>query len=491
MDTNSYEQAGEHRTYKLFIDGKWLKSSDEVTATSLNPATGEPYAFTYIASKGDALQAIDAANLASKKWGTSLASERELLLMKVHSLIEERNQEILDILIDESGSVLNKAQQEILYVKDLLRSAVGDVRHAIGDTFPATKPGQISMSIRRPLGVIAGISPFNSPFVLSMKKLVLAIAAGNTFILKPSEETPILGALIADLFDKAGCPAGVLNVIPTTPDRIGDILTSDPRIKLITFTGSTRTGKIIAQQAALHLKKFNLEMGGKSPLIILADADKSYAVKAAIAGVFYHQGQQCMAGSKILIEEGIFENFCQEFVEKTKTLVMGDPRSPETYIGPLIRASQCDFIKVQIQDAVDKGARILTGGKSYGNFFEPTVLVNVTPDMRIYYEESFGPVVSLVKIQDAEEALMIANDNEYGLSAGVITNDLQKAWELALKVECGMFHINGNTFSDEPHVPFGGIKNSGFGREGGKSSWEELTELKWITLQTGQKEFGL
>lgn len=491
MDTNSYEQVEEHRTYKLFINGKWLKSSDGATAISLNPATGKPYAFTYIASKDDALQAIEAAHHASKRWGNSLASERELLLMRVHNLIEERNQEILDILIDESGSVINKAQLEIVYVKDLLRSAVGDVRHAIGDTFPVTKPGQISMSIRRPLGVIAGISPFNSPFVLSMKKLVLAIAAGNTFILKPSEETPILGTLIADLFDKAGCPAGVLNVIPTTPARIGDILTSDPRIKLVTFTGSTRTGKTIAQQAALHLKKFNLEMGGKSPLIILADADKSYAVKAAVAGVFYHQGQQCMAGSKILIEEGIFEDFCQQFVEKTKTLIMGDPRSPETYIGPLIRASQCDFIKGQIQDAVDKGAKILTGGNSEGHFFEPTVLINVTPDMRIYYEESFGPVVSLVKVKDVEEALMIANDNEYGLSAGVITNNLQKAWELALKVECGMFHINSNTFSDEPHVPFGGIKNSGFGREGGKSSWEELTELKWITLQTGQKEFGL
>ncbi|KGD74861.1 phenylacetaldehyde dehydrogenase [Tatumella morbirosei] len=476
--------------YKLFIDGQWVKSSDGITADSINPATGEIFAKTYIASKDDVLRAIDSAHSAAKTWGVSLASEREILLLRVYQEIEERSDEICDILIDESGSVVNKSRQEIFYVLDLLRSAIGDVRHAVGETYPVTKQGQISMSIRRPLGVVAGISPFNSPFVLSMKKLVLAIAAGNTFILKPSEETPVLGALIAELFDRAGCPPGVLNVIPTTPQRIGDILTSDPRIKLITFTGSTATGKKIASQAAIHLKKFNLEMGGKSPLIILDDADINYAVNAAVAGVFYHQGQQCMAGSKIIIEDGVFDEFCERFVSKTKSLIIGDPRNPETYIGPLIRSSQCEYIHRQIKDAISLGAKLLTGGESNGNFFEPTVLTDVTSKMKIYYEESFGPVVSLIRVADICEALSVANDNEYGLSAGVITNDLKKAWELAVNVECGMFHINSNTFSDEPHVPFGGIKNSGFGREGGRYSWEELTELKWITLQKEDKNFS-
>jgi vanillin dehydrogenase len=352
-----------------------------------------------------------------------------------------------------------------------------------------TTPGQLSISVRKPLGVIAGIAPFNSPFLLSMKKIVYALATGNTFILKPSEETPGSGALIADIFQEAGLPAGVLNVVPGVPAEVGDLLVADPRVKMITFTGSTRTGRHLAVEAAKHLKKFTLEMGGKSPLIVLKDADVDYAVDAAAFGIFLHQGQVCMANSKVIVEAPLFDAFAEKFKAKTATIKVGDPRDPDTVIGPLIRPRQCEFIDGQLKDAKEKGATIVAGGTHKDQFYQPTVLTGVTPEMRIYHEESFGPVVSLIRATDSEEALRIANDTEYGLAAAVITNDMQKALNLSMRLESGMVHVNDTTISDEPHVPFGGVKNSGFGREGGRYSLEELTEVKWVTIQMGKRTF--
>ncbi len=391
--------------------------------------------------------------------------------------------------IEECGSVFSKALWEIDYVIDALRVAAGDARHVIGETMPMTMPGQISMSVRKPLGVIAGIAPFNSPFLLSMKKIAYALAVGNAFILKPSEETPISGLLIADLFDEAGLPPGVLNVIPGEAKDIGDRLIADRRVRMITFTGSTRTGRHLAVEAAKNLKKFTLEMGGKSPLIVLQDADIDYAVDAAAFGAYLHQGQVCMASSKIIVEAPLYDKFVEKFREKTRGITVGDPRDPKSVIGPLIRTRQTVFIDDQIKDAVEKGASVVTGGTHDGRYFQPTVLTDVTPDMRIYHEESFGPVVSVFKADDSEHALSIANDTEYGLSAALITNDMQKALDLSLKLESGMVHVNDTTISDEPHVPFGGVKNSGFGREGGRYSLEELTEVKWVTLQMGKRAF--
>ncbi|WP_018182764.1 aldehyde dehydrogenase family protein [Kaistia granuli] len=491
MNPNSYETTDGIRTYKLFINGSWVASSRNQLADSLNPATGKVFARTHQAGAEEVLSAIDAAEKANATWGKSVASEREQMLLRTGDVIARRTEEIRDMLINECGSVSNKAMWEIDYVTDLLRSAAGDVRHVMGETMPVTIPGQLSMSVRRPLGVVAGIAPFNSPFLLSMKKIAFALAAGNTFVLKPSEETPISGALIADLFQEAGLPAGVLNVVPGVPDEVGKLLISDPRVRLITFTGSTRTGRYLAVEAAKHLKKFTLEMGGKSPLVVLRDADLDYAVNVATFGAFLHQGQVCMASSKVVVEAPLFEEFCKRFAAKAATLVVGDPHDTKTFIGPLIRRTQCDFIAGQLEDAREKGAVVLTGGTFEDRFFQPTVLRDVNSDMRIYHEESFGPVVSVIQAEDSEEALRIANDTRYGLSAAVITNDMQKALDFSLRLESGMVHVNDTTISDEPHVPFGGVKDSGFGREGGKFSWEELTEIKWITVQLGQRDFGV
>jgi vanillin dehydrogenase len=489
MNPAAFDEIAGVRTYKLFIDGAWVRSSRNIAADSINPADGTVFGRTQQAGREEVLSAIAAAHEAFATWGSSLASEREKLLIKTSDVIERRTPEIRDMLIDECGSVYNKALWEIAYVTDCMRSAAGDVRHVMGETMPVTQTGQISMSVRRPLGVIAGIAPFNSPFLLSMKKIAFALAAGNTFVLKPSEDTPITGALIADIFEEAGLPRGVLNVVPGVPAEVGELLISDPRVRLVTFTGSTRTGRHIAVEAAKHLKKVTLEMGGKSPLIVLRDADLDYAVDAAAFGVFLHQGQVCMANSKVMVEAPIFDAFKERFVAKAKQIPVGHPRDEASVIGPLIRDSQCTYIDGQIADAVERGAKVETGGTHKDRYFQPTVVTGVTPEMRIYHEESFGPVVSLIKVSDSEEALKIANDTSYGLSAAVITNDLQKAFDLSMRLEAGMVHVNDCTISDEPHVPFGGVKDSGFGREGGRSSWEELTEQKWITVQLGKREF--
>jgi vanillin dehydrogenase len=489
MHPASYDLIDGLPHYKLFIDGQWTNSLRNMLADDVNPATGKVFARTQQAGAEEVDRAIEAAHRAGQSWGKTLVSEREVLLLRTADVILRRTGEIRDILIEECGSVFSKALWEIDYVVDALRAAAGDARHVMGDTMPTTMPGQLSITVRKPLGVIAGIAPFNSPFLLSMKKIVAALATGNTFVLKPSEETPISGALIADLFEEAGLPAGVLNVVPGIPAEVGDRLIADPRVKMITFTGSTRTGRHLASEAGKHLKKLTLEMGGKSPLIVLKDADIDYAVDAAAFGIFLHQGQVCMANSKVIIEAPLFDAFAEKFKAKTATIKVGDPRDPETVIGPLIRARQCGFIDGQLKDATGKGAIVVTGGTHQGQFYQPTVLTGVTPEMRIYHEESFGPVVSLIKAEDSEEALRIANDTEYGLAAAVITNDLQKAMDLSLRLESGMVHVNDTTVSDEPHVPFGGVKNSGFGREGGRHSLEELTEVKWITVQLGKRQF--
>ena len=475
--------------YKLFIDGQWVNSSRNTVVDDINPATGEIFARVQQAGPEEIERAIAAAYRAKDTWGAILVAEREELLLRTAKVIESRTPEIRDALIDECGSAFNKALWEIEYVLDLLRSTAGDVRHVFGETMPMTMAGQISMSIRRPLGVVAGITPFNSPFLLSMKKIAFALAAGNTFILKPSEETPVSGLKIAEIFEEVGLPAGVLNVIPGVPAEFGERITADPRVRMITFTGSSKTGKYLAAEAAKHLKKFTLEMGGKSPLIVLKDAKLDYAVDAAAFGILLHQGQVCMASSKVIVEAPLFDEFCERFVRKISSIKVGDPRDPETVVGPLIRPMQCDFIDGHIADAKQKGAKVILGGTHKGQYYDPTVLTGVTPEMRIYHEETFGPVVSVIPANNSEEALSIANDTTYGLSAAVITNDLQKALDLSLRLESGMVHVNDCTISDEPHVPFGGVKDSGFGREGGRYSIEEMTEVKWVTIQLGERSF--
>jgi aldehyde dehydrogenase (NAD+) len=473
----------------MYINGAWRPAGEGGWADDVNPATGTAFARIAQASAHDTDDAIAAAHAAFGSWRGMLANEREALLLRTADIIAGQADVIRDLIIEENGSVLMKAPWEVSYAIECLRVAAGCVRQPFGETFPASAPGQVGMTIRQPLGVIGGIAPFNSPFLLSMKKVAFALAAGNTFVLKPSELTPLSGLKIAEVFHAAGLPAGVLNVVPGPASVVGERLLSDPRVKMITFTGSSKVGRYLAAEAGKHMKRVTLEMGGKNPLVVLKDADVDYAVDAAAFGIFFHQGQVCMASSRIIVEAPVYEAFLEKFVAKARTITVGDPRDPRTVVGPLIRPSQCGFIAGQIADAVGKGATVCCGGTHSGAFFTPTVLAGVTAQMTVYDEESFGPVTAILKADDYEHALFLANDTRAGLSSAVVTNDLQRAMDFALRSESGMVHINDTTISDEPHIAFGGVKDSGFGREGGMASINEMTEVKWITFQMGKRQF--
>ena len=472
-----------------YINGAPIEAPPAAFSDVINPANRKPFAKVLMAQPDHMRKAIDAAYAAKNAWGHTLAAERELLLQRAADVLENSRQEVVDLLVDEAGSTFGKAQFEVSFTVNMLRAVSGEARRIQGNVMPADVPGMMSIAIRRPLGVVAGIAPFNFPLILATKKVCLALAAGNTFILKPSEETSLVGLKIAELFQKAGLPAGVLNVVPGDGPTHGPVLFSDPRVRLISFTGSTAVGKMIAMECAKHGKKVILELGGKSPLIVLKDADLDYAVSTACFGIFIHQGQICMAGSRIIVESPIYDAFLDRFVAKAKTLKVGDPRDPHTVIGPLIRSSQCGLIDGKIKESVAAGARVLIGGTHEGNFYHPTVVADVKPGMAAFRDELFGPVAAVVRADDAGHALKLANDTAYGLSSAVLTNDLQLAMKFAMELDAGMVHINGPTVHDEATVPFGGVKDSGSGREGGHWSMNELTETKWITIQMGRRPY--
>ena len=471
-----------------FINGR-LTAEPSDARPVLSPADGRLVGEVAFGTPATMTKAIDAAAAAAKHWGKTLAAQRELLLIRAADRIEARAQELVDLLIDEAGSTFGKAQFEVAFTAAMLRSAAGEARRIFGAVIPSDEAGVLSMTIRRPLGVVGAIAPFNYPFLLGTKKICLSLAAGNTVVLKPSEETSLIGLKSAEIFHEAGFPEGVLNVVPGDGALLGKVLLEDPRVRLISFTGSTRVGRLLATECARLGKKITLEMGGKSPVIVLKDADLAYAVNTAAFGIFIHQGQICMAGSRIIVEAPIYDAFVEAFTAKTKNLKMGDPREPDTVIGPLIRASQCEFIDKAIKAAVAQGAQVKTGGAYKGNFFAPTVVADVTPDMAIFQDELFGPVASVIKARDPDHALELANDSKYGLSSAIITNDLNLALKFATELESGIVHVNSSTIEDNPHAPFGGVKDSGLGREGGQWSMEELTETKWITIQQGQRHY--
>jgi acyl-CoA reductase-like NAD-dependent aldehyde dehydrogenase len=472
-----------------YIDGKSIEVSPSAMADVLNPANQEPFAKIFMGQEQHMRAAIDAAHAAKAAWGNSPAALREKILHRAADELEAATNEIVDLLIGEGGSTFGKAHFEIPFAANMLRSIAGEARRVQGDVFPSDVSGLLSLAIRRPLGVVAGISPFNFPVVLALKKVAFALATGNTFVLKPSEETSLVGLKLAEIFEKAGLPPGVLNVVPGDGPTLARVLFDDPRVKLISFTGSTAVGRHIAVECAKKGKRVVLEMGGKSPLIVLKDADVDYAVDTACFGIFIHQGQICMAGSRIIVEAPIYETFLQRFAAKAKTLRVGDPRDPHTVIGPLIRSSQCQMIDRKIKEAVAAGARLLTGGTYQGNFYQPTVVADVTANMAAFRDELFGPVAAVSRADDADHALALANNSSYGLSSAVLTNDLQLAMRFALELEAGMVHLNGPTVHDEPTVPFGGVKDSGSGREGGRWSVEEMTEVKWVTIQMGRRHY--
>jgi acyl-CoA reductase-like NAD-dependent aldehyde dehydrogenase len=478
--------------YKMYIGGEWVDAKGSQTFADYNPATGELWAQIPSADRADAKAAVEAAYNARTTWADMPHPQRAAHLLKAADILEQRQQELAGNLVDETGSWFGKAMFETGYSAGLIRAAAAAVYQVTGEILPSDY-GKINLVVRQPLGVIVVISPWNFPLLLSLRAVVFAIAVGNTVVLKPSSESPVSGGLmIAQIFEEAGLPPGVLNVV-TCPteivEEVGDELVVNPKVGGISFTGSSATGRYLAEKAGRHLKKIALELGGKDPLIILADADMDRAVNAAVFGRFMHQGQICMSVEKIIVEEPIAEEFTERFVAKTKTLKVGNPREPANIIGPIINQKQLEKVHDHVADALEKGATLLCGGEYEGLFYQPTVLTDVTPEMKVYREETFGPVAPVVAVKDVEEAIAVANDSEYGLSAGVITQDEEKGLYIAQRLESGMVHINDASVHDEPHMPFGGVKASGIGRHGGRASIEAFTELRWLSLERGGRHY--
>jgi vanillin dehydrogenase len=475
----------------LYIGGRWVhpgRSFDD-----LNPATGAVWARVPDGSLQDTRAAIDAAQAAFPAWAALMFQQRSHYLIKIAEIVERRKMDLVEALKHEGGGWMGKGMFEAGYVPEVFYAAAASNYAAIGEVLPSEN-GKLSMAMRRPMGVITCISPWNFPALLTARGIAFAIAAGNTCVLKPSEETPYTGGLFfAEVFEEAGVPPGVLNVLTCSRENIaaiGDELIDHPRIKGISFTGSTPVGRMIAARAGAHLKKACVELGGKDSLIVCDDADMERATQAANFGSFMHQGQICMSVEKVLVQDTIFEPFVKRFVERAARLKVGDPSADDgAIIGPLINDKQAAKVKEQIDDAVAKGAKVLLGGGVRGRFVEPTILLGVTPQMKVYQEETFGPVVPVIPFRTDDEAVAIANDTEYGLSSGVMTKDEARALRIAGKLDTGMCHINCSSVNDEPHVPFGGAKASGLGRHGGRWSHETFTETRWITLDRGGRPY--
>ncbi|MEM7082981.1 MAG: aldehyde dehydrogenase family protein [Pseudomonadota bacterium] len=431
----------------------------------------------------DVHRAIGIANEAFTSFKSTLPKERERILCEAAALLERDRDEFVSILVDEIGSPIRKAGFEVEKGLAFLRASAGMTRQMTGKTIPSDAPGKFSMSVRSPLGVVAAITPFNVPLIKGVRLSCNPIALGNTVVMLPSEESPLLTHRLAQLYSEAGLPEGVFNVVSGSGYDIGDALTTHSLVKMVTFTGSCRIGQHIGGLCGKHGKRMTLELGGKSPLVVMADAKLDAAIPGAVQSIFMYQGQVCMGASRVYVHEDIFEPFLAGFKKAASNLSMGDLRDPSTMIGPIISHRQRERVRSHIEDAIDKGATVVTGGEWDGNRCQPTILTDVTPEMTVYAEETFGPVVSVYPIRTLDEAIERSNDSRFGLSAAIYTQNIEDAMRYVDEVESGMVHVNGSSLHDEPHVPFGGTKDSGVGREGTEEDIEAMTELKWVTIQ--------
>jgi acyl-CoA reductase-like NAD-dependent aldehyde dehydrogenase len=483
------------KMYQMYIDGEWVDADGGGTFEDYNPYTGEVFATVASGTRADAQRAIESAAAAFPSWAATAPAERRALFLRAADILEQRGSDISTILIEESGATVGWSMFQLHFVAGLLREAAAQAYSVTGEIIPADLPGAFFMGLRQPVGVVVGIAPWNAPLILGTRAIAMPLAYGNTVVLKPSEEAPLsAGLVIAEVLAAAGFPKGVVNVLTHAPSaavEVGDELIVHPKVRRINFTGSTHIGRIIAEKAGRHLKRVLLELGGKAPLIVLRDADLDYAVQATAFGAFMHQGQICMSAERIIVERPIAEAFMAGLARKVQSLKVGDPRNPETAIGPLINRRAIERVHGLVGDALEHGAQLLAGGKADGPCYQPTLLSDVTPDMRVYAEETFGPIAPVIVVDDIEEALRIANDTAYGLSSGILTRDFTRGLALAERLETGMVHINDQSVHDEPQVPFGGVKESGWGRFGGRAALEEFTELRWITMQRTPRSFPI
>ncbi|TGQ79789.1 aldehyde dehydrogenase [Mesorhizobium sp. M8A.F.Ca.ET.207.01.1.1] len=469
----------------LLIDGDERAATGKASYERLDPFTGKLATRAAAASIADANAAVDAAAAAFPAWSRTGPGERRALLSKAADVMGSKVAEFTRLMMEETGATGPWAGFNVMLAANMLREAAAMTTQISGEIIPSDKPGTLAMAIRQPAGVCLGIAPWNAPVILGTRAVAMPIACGNTVVLKTSEMCPGTHRLIGQVLVEAGLPKGVINVVTNDPkDAAGivEALVAHPAVKRVNFTGSTKVGRIIAELAGRHLKPALLELGGKAPLLVLDDADIDAAVNAAAFGAFMHQGQICMSTERLIVDEKIADEFVAKLAVRASQLPAGDPRG-HVVLGSLISSQAADKMEELVADAVAKGAKLVAGGKRSGTVVEATLLDHVTPTMRVYSEESFGPVKPVIRVKGEDEAVRVANDTEYGLSSAVFSRDIKRAFAVAARIEAGICHINGPTVGDEAQMPFGGVKGSGYGRFGGKASIAEFTDLRWVTIE--------
>jgi acyl-CoA reductase-like NAD-dependent aldehyde dehydrogenase len=473
------------RECRQFIGGEWVDADAGETFDDLDPFTGDVVARVAAGGREDARRAVESAAEAFPTWSQSPPAERQAIFLKAADILESRRDEVMSWLARETGSTFGFAMFQIGFVAGLFRQAAALAYAPIGQVIPSDH-GEFAMGLRRPAGVVGAIAPWNAALILSARSIASPLALGNTVVLKPSELSPYVGGLLwGEIFTEAGLPAGVLNIVTHAPGaagEIGDELVENPAVRRINFTGSTATGRKLAEAAGRNLKRVVLELGGYNPLIVLRDADLEYAVNASAFGAFLHQGQICMSARRIVVERPIADEFVQRLAEKTSGLKAGDPKEPDTIIGPLINQGAVETVRERVDDAVSKGAKVLAGGEAEGPVYRATLLSDVPEDSDFARFETFGPVAAIEVVDSEDEAVERANATSYGLASGIITSDADKGLALARRIQAGIVHVNDQPVGDEPQMPFGGVRDSGWGRFGGTAAIEEFTELHWVTV---------
>jgi acyl-CoA reductase-like NAD-dependent aldehyde dehydrogenase len=478
---------------QLVIDNQTRSGREGKTVERRNPLTDELVTEAAAATVEDALDAVESASKAFTTWSTSGPSERRAVMLKAADIIERRGPEFVEAMMSEVGAAQLWAGFNVFLTAQLFREAAGLATQIQGETIPTDKPGTLSMTVRQPAGVVLSMAPWNGAGVLAARAMAYPIVCGNTVVFRASETSPKTHAIIADVLHEAGLPAGVLNFITSTAedsDRVVEAIIAHPAVRRVNFTGSTHVGRIIAEKAARYLKPALLELGGKAPFVVLDDADIDGAVNAAVFGSFLYQGQICMSTERFVVDEKVADEFVSKFAARAAELAAGDPSTdPACVIGPMVREESGSRINGLIDDALAKGAELIAGDRANGASMPATIIDKVSPDMAIYDQETFGPITTIVRVSGLEEAVQVANDTEYGLAAAVFGADSTRALQVAMRIQAGHVHVNGATVQNDAQAPYGGTKNSGYGRFDGRAVINEFTELKWITVEPSNQAY--
>jgi succinate-semialdehyde dehydrogenase/glutarate-semialdehyde dehydrogenase len=474
----------EKDTQDRYLTDDWHDAAK--TYRIVNPANGQEVAEVADCGAAEAEQAAEVAAHAFESWKKTTAYERAAMLERWSALILEHQEELAKVMTLEMGKPISESRGEVAYAAGFVKWYAEEAKRVYGETIPSQAAHKRLLAIKQPVGVAFAITPWNFPAAMVTRKAAPALAAGCTFILKPAEQTPLSALHLAALWQEAGGPQGVLQVLPAEdPVPLSDALIADPRVRKLTFTGSTEVGKLLYGKAAATVKRISLELGGHAPYLIFADADLEQAAKEAIACKFRNAGQTCVCTNRIYVHADIFEEFSRIYTAEVEKLQVGDPLEDTTQVGPLVNEQGLEKVKTHVKDAVDKGAQVVTGGKPLeGLYFQPTVLTGIKGDMKLMHEETFGPVAPLLSFEDELEAVRLANDTPYGLAAYLYTRDLGRAFRVSEGLEYGIIGVNDGVPSS-PQAPFGGVKASGVGREGGKWGIEEYLEVKYISFNLG------